>query len=194
MIDYRVWSNGGSGTVYLTIEAVVSTLPYHAISLTPGDTYSFKVQARNNFGYSANSTSVEILAAQPPTRPEAPTTVLQDTNIVITWSAPFNQGSAITSYQIWIRHNDNSSYSLDLTNCDGSQQVFLTMTPPHCSVPVSVLRSAPFSLPWGSPVFATIIATNKYDNSSVSEPGSGGRIITYPDAPIYLTENLSQRT
>ena len=192
VIDYRVSFNGGSGSVYTTVESNIVTLPYRAVSLTPGTTYSFQVQSRNAFGYSPFSASVEILAAQIPDRPAAPSTVLQDTNILISWSAPFNQGSPITSYKIQIRQNDNSSYSLDLTNCDGSQQGFLTTT--QCSVPVSVLRSAPFSLPWGSPVYATIIASNKYGDSLVSLPGSGGRIITYPDAPINVVENLAQRT
>ena len=121
VIDYRVSFNGGSGSVYTTIESNIVTLPYIAVSLTPGTTYSFIVQSRNAFGYSPVSASVEILAAQPPDRPTAPSTVLQDTNILITWSAPFAQGSPITSYKIQIRQNDNSSYSLDLTNCDGSQ-------------------------------------------------------------------------
>jgi len=121
VIDYRVSFNGGSGSVYTTIESNIVTLPYIAVSLTPGTTYSFIVQSRNAFGYSPFSASVEILAAQPPDRPTAPSTVLQGTNILITWSAPFAQGSPITSYKIQIRQNDNSSYSLDLTNCDGSQ-------------------------------------------------------------------------
>jgi hypothetical protein len=76
VIDYRVSFNGGSGSVYTTIESNIVTLPYLAVSLTPGTTYSFQVQSRNAFGYSPFSESVEILAAQPPDRPEAPTTVL----------------------------------------------------------------------------------------------------------------------
>ena len=100
MIDYRVSSNGGSGTVYTPLEARITTLPYIAISLTPGTTYSFKVEARNAFGYSSPSASVEILAAEVPSRPADPSTVLDDTNILISWSAPFDQGSPITSYKI----------------------------------------------------------------------------------------------
>jgi len=186
--DYRVSFNNGSGTVYTTVESNIVTLPYRVLSLTPGTTYSFMVQSRNDFGYSNFSASVSILAAQYPDQPAAPTTVLQNTSVLISWSAPFNEGSPITSFKIQIRQNDNSSYSLDLTDCDGSQLALLTAT--QCSVPVSVLRGAPFSLPWGSPVYATVIATNKYGDSPVSLPGSGGRIITYPDAPISVVENL----
>jgi hypothetical protein len=164
--------------VYAPIEANITTLPYLAISLSPGTTYSFKVEARNAFGYSSPSASVEILAAEEPSQPEAPTTVLDGTNILISWKAPFNQGSPIDYYKIHIRHNDNSSYSLDLANCDGSKEIFLTADPKQCSVPVSVLRAFPFELPWGSPVYATVIAHNKYGDSQTSLPGSGARIIT----------------
>jgi hypothetical protein len=163
--------------VYSPIDANITTLPYLAISLSPGTTYSFKVEARNAFGYSSPSASVEILAAEEPSQPETPTTVLDGTNILISWKTPFNQGSPIDYYKIHIRHNDNSSYSLDLANCDGSKPIFLTADPKQCSVPVSVLRDK-FSLPWGSPVYATVIAHNMYGDSLTSLPGSGARIIT----------------
>lgn len=138
------------------------------------------------------SSSVTILAAQPPDIPAAPTTTLQDTNVLISWAAPFNQGSAITSYKIQIRQSDNVSYSLELTDCDGSQNIFIAQT--KCSIPVSVLRGSPFNLPWGASVYATVVATNVYGDSGVSSAGNGAVLMTYPDAPISLVENLAART
>lgn len=79
-----------------------------------------------------------------------------------------------------------------MSNCDGSQSIFLVTT--SCSIPVSVLRGAPFSLPWGSSVYSTVIATNIYGDSVVSSAGNGGVIMTYPDAPVNVVENLSART
>jgi len=106
---------------------------------------------------------------------------------VISWLAPFDQGSPLTSYKVEIRQSDNVTYSLELTNCDASQSKYLTDPDPKiCLVPVTVLISAPFNLPWGSPVFAIVTAFNAYGSSLVSNPGSGGRIITYPDAPIQV--------
>lgn len=49
------------------------------------------------------SNTVSILAAQVPTQPVAPVTSLFLTNVVITWTAPYNGGSAITAYQIVIQ-------------------------------------------------------------------------------------------
>ena len=59
-----------------------------------------------------------------------------------------------------------------------------------CSIPVSVLRSSPYSLTWGSSVYAIIIATNVKGNSPKSNSGNGAIIVTYPDPPISLSENL----
>jgi hypothetical protein len=46
---------------------------------------------------------------------------------------------------------------------------------------------------WGDSVHAKIVAVNIYGDSIDSEVGNGAIIITYPDAPLYLQENLSYR-
>jgi len=51
--------------------------------------------------------------------------------------------------------------------------------------------AAPFNLPWGSSVYAKVIATNIYGNSLPSNFGNGAIILTYPDAPTTLQNNLS---
>lgn len=63
-----------------------------------------------------------------------------------------------------------------------------------CSIPVTVLRTSPYSLPWGSSVYANVIATNIYGDSNTSTEGNGAIIITTPDAPINLQEDYAQRT
>jgi hypothetical protein len=47
---------------------------YLATLLTPGITYSFKIQSRNSYGTSSYSTAKSILAAQKPDVPSIPTT------------------------------------------------------------------------------------------------------------------------
>jgi len=47
---------------------------YTVTGLTASVTYTFKVQSRNSFGYSAYSTPVAILSAQTPNIPAAPST------------------------------------------------------------------------------------------------------------------------
>ena len=103
VIDYRVSFNGGSGSVYTTIESNIVTLPYIAVSLTPGTTYSFIVQSRNAFGYSPFSASVEILAAQPPDRPTAPSTLgaLHSPKVLQSPRIRFRSDRTTTQATVW---------------------------------------------------------------------------------------------
>jgi len=71
--------------------------------LSQGTTYAFKVEARNSFGYSVPSSALSVLAAQIPSTPAAPTTSFDGTNVIVTWTAPNNGGSAITAYTIKIQ-------------------------------------------------------------------------------------------
>ena len=74
---------------------------------------------RNNLGYSVSSATVSILAAQLPYTPNAPTTTFKaDGNVVISWTAPDNGGSDITSYSIQVQKSDGSY--LATSYCDGT--------------------------------------------------------------------------
>jgi len=106
--------------------------------------------------------------------------------VIITWSAPDNGGSPITGYTVTIGQSDLTTYSTELTHCDSSSSTTTT-----CTIPVTVLRASPFSLSWGSSVYAKVLASNIYGNSLVSSEGNGAIITTTPDAPINLTEDYT---
>lgn len=55
---------------------------------------------------------------------------------------------------------------------------------------MTTLTAAPFNLPWSSSISAKVIAFNAYGDSLTSDAGNGAVIITYPDAPYDLTENV----
>jgi hypothetical protein len=63
-----------------------------------------------------------------------------------------------------------------------------------CTIPVSTLRAAPYSLPYGSSIFAKLIAINEKGASTESNAGNGAIIITYPDPPTTLAELTTART
>lgn len=46
---------------------------------------------------------------------------------------------------------------------------------------------------WGSSVSATVVAYNAYGNSLNSTQGNGAVIITNPDSPLSLAENVATR-
>jgi hypothetical protein len=76
-----------------------------------GSFYKFKVRARNTVGISDYSNEIEILCAQEPDKPLAPTLVRNYDQIEITWQAPWSGGSAILSYTIEFRLNDDTSFA-----------------------------------------------------------------------------------
>lgn len=56
------------------------------------------------------------------------------------------------------------------------------------------MTSSPYSLTTGDQVIVKVIATNVKGDSVISDSGTGATVITKPDAPINLSENLSERT
>ena len=48
------------------------------------------------------------------------------------------------------------------------------------------MRTTPFSLPWGSSVYAKVTAVNAYGNSLESAAGNYAIILRVPDVPLSL--------
>lgn len=127
-----------------------------------------------------------------PDTPEAPTTTFLRTTVQVDWTRPVSGGSELTGYKVSFLQSDLVTYSFELTDCDGGVQQILDSN--TCTVQVASLRAAPFSLPWGSSVVVKVTATNSYGDSNESLPGNGAVIITYPDAPVGLSEVVALRT
>jgi hypothetical protein len=131
--------------------------------LTEGYTYAFKVQARNSVDLGDLSTEISILAAQIPDQPSAPTTTIDGSDAIVTWDFPDIRGSPITAYTITLRESDDLTFTTSLVTCDGTQtDIVDTRT---CTIPVATLVTSPFSLAWGSSIYAIISATNIYGTS-----------------------------
>ena len=58
----------------------LTSTSYTATGLSPGQTYQFKINARNIYGFSTFSTTVSILAAQIPDKPMSLANVPSITN------------------------------------------------------------------------------------------------------------------
>jgi hypothetical protein len=104
-------------------------------------------------------------------------------------------GSPILGFNVYILTSDGVTFGQSYTFCNGgSASVISTRS---CSIPVATLRSSPFNLPWGTTVKATVVAYNSYGDSVNSTIGFGSGstpiIVTVPDAPINLAENIGTR-
>lgn len=134
ILDYKIWYDQGTNSY--TSFAVVTTTSYTLLSLTPGNTYKIKIQARNSVGYSSFSNEVSILASQVPSQPAAPQTTVSSSSVIVTWVAPYNGGSPITKYTITFRQSDGLTFTEDTTNCNGA--LTATITSMMCTINFSV--------------------------------------------------------
>jgi hypothetical protein len=60
-----------------------------------------------------------------PDQPYPPMTQINGDNVLIKWLEPFNQGSTLTGYEIWIQKSDGT-YSIDYWNCNGGTPEILS--------------------------------------------------------------------
>lgn len=103
--------------------------------------------ARNRQYWGDYSVELPILAAQEPSKPDAPTTELVGYYVKVAWVEPFNGGSPVTGYRIFLRKSDQTSFAIDFSYCDGSQNdIFLAM---QCLVPSSSFISQLYGYQWG---------------------------------------------
>ncbi len=155
IIDYEISYMPVLGT-YSILSSGVTTTSYTTTlaTLTADVVYTFKVKARNSFGFSSDSSEVVIRAAAVPGAPASPaTSVNGNTNVIISWAAPAdNGGSPITgfNYLVKIRQSDGITFTTEASYCN----VLLST----CSVPISVLQAAPYNLAWGDSIYATVAA------------------------------------
>lgn len=110
VIDYRVnMREQGSGDFTPVADSIL-TQAYTITGLTLGITYEFRVESRNAIGYSPTSDVFTILHALAPVTPDAPVTSNSGQDILISWTAPSNNGAAITSYTITLRYYHGLTY------------------------------------------------------------------------------------
>lgn len=76
---------------------------YIAIDLTFGTTYEFKLESRNEYGYSDFSATLTLLCAFIPDPPLSISTSNDLDQVLIAWNDPIDNGSPITGYQVFVR-------------------------------------------------------------------------------------------
>jgi hypothetical protein len=91
------------------LAATYSSTSFLIDSLTPGVTYKFKIQSRNQFSLSDDSQVFSILCATVPDIPLAPTTTQFGSDIKV-------NGSPITGYKVYLQQK-SGPYILESTLC-----------------------------------------------------------------------------
>ncbi len=85
--DFRITYDQSTGVFEVLASGLIQTA-YTATGLTAGNTYRFRVESRNSYGYSAYSTVVPILCATVPSIPKSPVSTVVASNVVFSWIAP----------------------------------------------------------------------------------------------------------
>ncbi|KXH71021.1 MAG: hypothetical protein AM326_12095 [Candidatus Thorarchaeota archaeon SMTZ-45] len=99
--NYRIYRGlySGGETFHVEVNAV---LCYQDTGLVNGQTYFYKISAKNAIGEGPNSTEVSAMPATEPSEPLNLLAVAGDGQVTLTWSAPTNDGGlTITNYSIY---------------------------------------------------------------------------------------------
>lgn len=122
--DYRI-SYDQSTDTWIELVSGVTQTSYTVTGLTTGSRYKFKVEARNNYGFSTATSEVVIYAATLPSKPNTPSTYRSGNNIVVSWEKPYEGGSPLLQYRIEVQTSDPSVYSVELDNCNGANVLII---------------------------------------------------------------------
>jgi hypothetical protein len=121
VLDYRI-SMEISGT-FQVIAATTSTT-FKVLSLESGQTYSFKVQARNDYGTSDATEVLSLLCAFVPDAPPQPDSAISGDLVTVTWLDPAENGSPITGYKLYFLAH-SGEYVEESAECLGSTEFVL---------------------------------------------------------------------
>ncbi|OLS18881.1 MAG: Amylopullulanase precursor [Candidatus Heimdallarchaeota archaeon LC_3] len=108
---YNIYRSTTSGSGFSKIDTSL-TLNYIDLSLSNGQTYFYKVSANNSIGEGGFSNEA---SSTPSTIPDIPTGLfktVENAQVNLTWIAPNNGGSGITSYKIYRSSSTGGPYSL----------------------------------------------------------------------------------
>ena len=104
-IDSRKIGYGTNGTA--PTSEISSDGSDTVTGLTPGTLYYFWAATHNSVGWSAWSARAQATTLRVPDAPTPPSlSNIRPTTIDVTWSAPYNGGTAITSYEVGFSETD----------------------------------------------------------------------------------------
>ena len=172
--------------------ATTATATSPDFTITSGQRYTFRWRAKNIFGTSDPSPTVQVLAASKPAQPDAAIlSVLANGNVKVAWTDPTNTGGdgvLITDYIVTILKKDGS-YVEDTSLCDGSVEPALSDL--SCEITFANLLLDPFLLTQGDYVKAKFQVKNEIDWSDFSPEVSDGNAVTVQVVPHKPTSPRS---
>lgn len=165
---------GGAGAESTATQYIINPVDSPG-AIQAGQSYRFRVSARNAHGWSTVSPSVTITAATVPGPATAPTTSVENIYVKLAWTPPVDNNAAIDGYDVYIA-NATGHFLKEAVYCDGFTNAVVRQSA-YCLVPMSVLTAAPYSLPRGAPVLAKVQAHNAYGYGDLSPQSAAGGVL-----------------
>ena len=112
--DYDVRYRAGTSGGWTDKPHTGTTRNTTITSLTNGQSYQVQVQAKNSAGsgpWSDAATATPQPSVSVPGQPDAPTLTAGNTQIEVEWTAPANNGAAITDYDVEYRQGSSGNYT-----------------------------------------------------------------------------------
>jgi hypothetical protein len=133
--------------------------------LTAGTTYEFKVESKNEYGYSAYSSTLSLLCATIPAVPASVvTTYSHGSTVNVAWSLSTTNGSPITAFKVFIKQNGSTTYTLESVDCDGTSATVIANN--YCDINIGTLLASPYNTAVSDSIYAKVSATNVYGESA----------------------------
>ena len=197
-VSWTAPSNGGSPITSYTVTSSPGAIvmnagasPVTVTGLTDGVAYTFTVTATNSVGTGpSSSASSPVTPAAAPTVPGAPTAVggtPGNTEVIVSWTAPSNGGSAITGYTVTASPGGATATtagatSAAVTNLSNGVGYTFTVTATNsvgtgaASTPSPSVTPTP-TVP-DAPTGANAVAGDGQATVSWTDPDNGGSAIT----------------
>jgi hypothetical protein len=105
--------------------------------------------------------------------------------VQVSWTAPYDNGSPITGYKVYIRENDSLVYTQESSYCVEND------LGTSCQILLTLLAAEPWNLGLNVDIWAKVIAVNQYGDSPLSAGGNGAINKLVPDAPVALTNDFA---
>lgn len=104
--------------------------------------------------------------------------------VTVSWNLATDNGSPITAYQVFIRESGSTTFTLESSECDGTENSVISSA--SCTINISTLNNSPYNIDGGDSIWAKVTAANIYGTSELSVEGNGAIYTRIPDAPISL--------
>lgn len=182
ILSYNLeWDEGTSGATWSDVQGQ-ETIPSLATSalittnhLVFGTQYQFRVRALNIHGWSVRSDVLNVVHSDVTSKPDAPTTILQNLFVKISWNEPAQlNAAAILAYKIVIA-DTNGNFIEDTVNCNGQQDQILQQR--FCLIPMTRLRLDPYLLTFQQMIRAKVSVLNRNGWSAESDANTVGALI-----------------